>query len=210
MLKRIIFDQDNTLMIWYDKYDETYKYALDELGISYDEKSVKELIDVVCSYEGNFDYFNKKAMVDFINENCVIKVPDSFMDVWLNYLCDCYSEEDKKIIPTLDYLSKKYELVVLSNWFGYSQKERLKHIGMYKYFKDMVFTENTKMKPNKEAFLTACGPYKPEECLMIGDGIDIDINGAINAGLEAMLFDPNDKYEYKNKIKDIKELEELL
>ena len=198
------------MMIWYDKYDETYKYALDELGISYDEKSVKELIDVVCSYEGKFDYFNKKTMVDFINENCVIKVPDSFLDVWLNYLCDCYSEEDKKIIPTLDYLSKKYELVVLSNWFGYSQKERLKHIGMDKYFKDMVFTENTKMKPNKEAFLTACGPHKPEECLMIGDGIDIDINGAINAGLEAILFDPNDKYEYKNKIKDLKELEELL
>ena len=79
----------------------------------------------------------------------------------MKYLCNCYSEEDKSIIPTLEYLSKKYELVILSNWFSYSQIERLKKIGMDKYFKEMYFTDEVKNKPNKEAFIKACGPYKP-------------------------------------------------
>ena len=38
----------------------------------------------------------------------------------------------------------------------------------------------------------------------------ISINGAINAGLDAILYDPKGMYEYKNKIKNINELEELL
>lgn len=210
MLKRIIFDQDNTLMPWRDKYDETYKYALDELGIKYDKKSLKELIDITCSYEKYYDFFNKQDMVDLINEKCEIKVPDNFVDIWLKYLCDCYDEDDKEIFPTLEYLSKKYELVVLSNWFAYSQIERLKKIGIDKYFTDMVFTDTVKNKPSKDAFMKACGPYKAEECLMIGDSMNVDINGAINAGLKAILLDPKGMYEYKDKIRNINELEELL
>ena len=210
MIKRVIFDQDNTLMIWKDEYDETYKYALDELGVTYDENSLKELIDIVCSYEKYYDIFVKQDMVNLINEKCKIKVPNSFVDFWLKYLCNCYCDEDKEIFPTLDYLSKKYELVILSNWFGYSQIERLKKIGMDKYFIEMIFTDTIKNKPNKEAFIKACGPYKPEECIMIGDSMNTDINGAINAGLKAILLDPKGMYEYKNKIKNINELEEIL
>ena len=210
MLKRIIFDQDNTLQMWKDEYDKTYGYALDELGITYSDDDLKMLIDNICSYENYYDYYNKKDMVNLINKKCNIKVPDSFVDVWMKYLCNCYSEEDKNIIPTLEYLSSKYELVVLSNWFSYSQIERLKNIGLDKYFKEMIFTDTIKNKPNKEAFIKACGPYKTDECLMVGDSMNTDINGAINAGLNAILIDPKGMYEYKNKIKNINELEELL
>ncbi len=210
MIKRIIFDQDNTLMKWHDEYDKTYGLALDELGVKYSKEELDKLINAVNNYEKYYDIFDKECMADLINEKCIIKVPINFADVWMKYLCDCVSNEDKNIIPTLDYLSKKYELVVLSNWFGYSQIERLKKVGMDKYFTDMIFTDKVKNKPNKEAFIKACGPYKPEECLMIGDSMNIDINGAINAGLKGILYDPKGMYEYKDKIKNIKELEELL
>ena len=210
MIKRIIFDQDNTLMKWYDEYDKTYEQTLKELGVKYSKEELDKLIDAVNNYEKYYDIFDKKCMADLINEKCIIKVPINFVDVWMKYLCDCVSEEDKNIIPTLDYLSKKYELVVLSNWFGYSQIERLKKVGMDKYFTDMIFTDKVKNEPNKEAFIKACGPYKPEECLMIGDSMNTDINGAINTGLKAILIDPKGMYEYKDKIKNINELEELL
>ena len=210
MIKRIIFDQDNTLMKWIDEYDDTYKEALDELGVKYTEDELKGVINIINSYEKYYDHFDRKNMAKLIREKCDVDVPDTFADVWMKYLCNCYREEDKDIIPTLEYLSKKYELVVLSNWFAYSQIERLKKVGMDKYFKEMYFTEDIKNKPNEEAFLKACGPHKKEECIMIGDSMNIDINGAINAGLDAILYDPKGMYEYKNKIKDIKELEELL
>ena len=210
MIKRIIFDQDNTLMEWKDEYDITYQKALDELGVKYNDEELKSIINTINSYENYYDHFDKKNMAELIREKCKVDVPDTFADVWMKYLCDCYSEEDKNIIPTLDYLSKKYELVILSNWFGYSQIERLKNIGIDKYFKEMYFTEKIKNKPNKETFIKACGPYKTEECIMIGDSMTIDINGAINAGLKAILLDPKGMYEYKDKIKNINELEELL
>ena len=210
MIKRIIFDQDNTLMMWKSEYDKTYEQALDELGIKYTKKELEKLIDAVNNYEKYYDIFDKQSMADLINEKCIIKVPSYFADVWMKYLCNCVSDEDKSIIPTLDYLSKKYELVVLSNWFGFSQIERLKKVGIDKYFIDMIFTDKVKNKPNKEAFIKACGPNKPEECIMIGDSMTIDINGAINAGLKAILIDPKGMYEYKDKIKNINELEELL
>ena len=210
MIKRIIFDQDNTLMEWKKEYDETYKYALDELGVKYSKEELNKLIDAVNNYEKYYDIFDKKSMSDLINEKCIIKVPSNFVDVWMKYLCNCVSEEDKNIIPTLKYLSEKYELVVLSNWFSYSQIERLKKVGMDKYFTEMIFTDKVKNKPNKEAFIKACGPYKREECIMIGDSMNIDINGAINAGLRGILLDPKGMYEYKDKINNIKELEELL
>ena len=210
MIKRIIFDQDNTLMMWRDEYDKTYSEALDELGIKYTQEELQSVIDITCSYEKYYDYFDKNSMAELIREKCNLDVPDTFADVWMKYLCNCYSEEDKEIIPTLEYLSKKYELVILSNWFSYSQIERLKNIGLDKYFKEMYFTDEVKNKPNKEAFIKACGPYEPSECLMIGDSMNIDINGAINAGLKAILYDPKGMYEYKNRIKNMKELEELL
>ena len=45
---------------------------------------------------------------------------------------------------------------------------------------------------------------------MIGDNYIVDIQGAISAGIKAILIDPKDKYDYDNKIKNINELEELL
>lgn len=210
MIKRLIFDVDNTLLMWRDRYDETYKYALDELNIKYNKKELDKLIDLVNHYEDYYDIFNKQYMVDLINNNTNIKVPNNFVDIWMKYLCNCYDKDDKKIEPLLKYLSNKYELVILSNWFSYSQNERLKNIGIDKYFKYKYYSDEFKNKPNKEAFIKAIGNYKPSECLMIGDNYKVDIEGAIKIGLKAILVDKDNKYNYKYKIKDINELEEIL
>lgn len=210
MIKRLIFDVDNTLLMWRDRYDETYKYALDELNIKYNKKELDKLIDLVNHYEDYYDIFNKQYMVDLINNNTNIKVPNNFVDIWMKYLCNCYDKDDKKIEPLLKYLSNKYELVILSNWFSYSQNERLKNIGIDKYFKYKYYSDEFKNKPNKEAFIKAIGNYKPSECIMIGDNYKVDIEGAIKIGLKAILVDKDNKYNYKYKIKDINELEEIL
>ena len=41
---------------------------------------------------------------------------------------------DDDLIDVLDYLSKKYELVILSNYFTNIQKNRLKNAKIDKYF----------------------------------------------------------------------------
>ena len=37
------------------------------------------------------------------------------------------------------------------------------------------------------AYISACGNNKPEECVMIGDDLILDIQGAQNAGLHTIL-----------------------
>ena len=70
MIKRIIFDQDNTLMKWKDEYDITYQKALDELGVKYNDEELKSIIDIINSYEKYYDYFDKKNMAELIREKC--------------------------------------------------------------------------------------------------------------------------------------------
>ena len=210
MIKRIIFDFDNTLIPWRDEFSQTYKDTLNELKIKYTDDDLKKFEYIADNYENYYDIFNKQYMVDLINQKCQMKVPDNTIDVWMKYLSKCYKEEDKNIIPLLKYLSKKYELVILSNWFGYSQIKRLEGLGIDKYFTDMVYADEIRCKPHKEAFLKAIGNHMPSECLMVGDSMKIDIGGARSAGLQAILLDPTGKKKYKNKIKDINELMNIL
>ena len=210
MIKRIIFDFDNTLIPWREEYSSTYKYALDELNIKYNDTDLKRFEDIANNYEKYYDIFDKNIMINLINEQCQMKVPENTIDVWMKYLSKCYNEEDKNIIPLLEYLSSKYELVILSNWFRYSQVERLKGLKIDKYFKDMIYADEVKCKPHKEAFLKAIGNHKIEECLMVGDSMKVDIGGARQIGMDAILVDPKNNSKYKRKIKDINELKNIL
>ena len=210
MIKRIIFDVDNTLIPWHNEYIDSYGYALDELGVSHTSQDVIDIDDAIDKYEKYYNIYDRKKMNDFIKERVNIDLPDKFTDYAIKYLGKCYKEEDKSILNILEKLSKKYELVVLTNWFRENQEARMKALGIDKYLVDMVFTDEVVNKPNKEAFLKACGDKDPSECLMVGDNYEIDIKGAENAGIKAILIDPDNKYEYKDKIKNINELEELL
>ena len=80
-----------------------------------------------------------------------------------------------------------------------------------KYFSRVYSAEKTNRKPFKEAFVNAIADNKPQECIMIGDSLERDINGAINAGLRAVYYNPNEipNYEGKNSYRIINKLEQL-
>lgn len=120
---------------------------------------------------------------------------------------------DDDLIDVLDYLSKKYELVILSNYFTNIQKNRLKNAKIDKYFSKVFGGDEIKLKPRPEAFLKAVYPNKKEECLMIGDSLKMDIEGALNVGLKVIAVDYFNKLPKSDKyilIDDIKKLKEIL
>ena len=93
-------------------------------------------------------------------------------------------------VEVLDYLNELgIENVIYSNAFTNTQVGRLKKLGLDSYFKEIIGAEKY-MKPSKEGFLHACGPYKPSKCVMIGDNYDKDIVGARNAGLNTIYYSP--------------------
>jgi len=88
----------------------------------------------------------------------------------------------------LDYLAeKRYQLHLITNGFEKTQHSKLKYSGLDKYFIQVITSEGSNsLKPHKEIFDYAFKKTgaSPEESIMIGDTIDVDILGAVNAGID--------------------------
>lgn len=205
MIKKIIFDLDNTLIMWKSEYVNALNQTIKKYCINESGDYINSLID---SYEEHFDRYDRKILMDYINENILEKIDMKFIDDFL-YNIGFMSEENKNVIDILEYLSKKYELVVLTNWFKEPQINRLKTAKIYKYFKD-VFGGEEVIKPNKQAFINACGDTDAKDCLMIGDNYNIDIVGAYNAGLNVIYFNHGFKENNKLKFDEISDFRELM
>lgn len=91
-------------------------------------------------------------------------------------------------IEILDYLSAKgYQLHMITNGFEKTQHSKLQSAGLDKYFMEVITSEGSNsLKPKKEIFDYAFQKTgaAPVESIMIGDTIDVDILGGMNAGID--------------------------
>ena len=211
MIKRIIFDIDNTLIDWKNEYDEKIiRKCYEKENIIPTERLMKKTIKAFNTYDKKYDIFKKEFFQKHINKVTHKKLPTSFINNYLEFSINLAIPESLPIkeIRTLKYLSSKYELVALTNWFEYPQIERLKKLDIYKYFTNVYSAENFKAKPHEESFHTAMGNNTIDECCMIGDDYTNDILGAINLGLSAVYLNKNNKKKAKNCI-NINNFEDL-
>ena len=58
MIKRVIFDIDNTLIDWKEEYNQEINKALDELKIQYTEDDCKKIGEAISDYEKDNYIFN--------------------------------------------------------------------------------------------------------------------------------------------------------
>lgn len=193
MIKRVIFDIDNTLIPWRDEYFNEIFEVAKELKIECSNDDFNKIKQAFGEYENVYYSFNKENMINYINEYTGKKYPKEFMDKIVEKWANCVPDKIKdSILATLEELSKKYEMVCLTDWYKEQQIKRLKKVNILRYFQDVYAAENTKRKPFKEAFMQAIGENKPEECIMIGDSFARDIEGALNAGLQAIYYNPKE------------------
>ena len=91
-------------------------------------------------------------------------------------------------IECLDYLTNHgYRLHLITNGFEETQHSKLKHAGIASYFIEVITSEGSNsLKPKKEIFEYAFNKTNasPVESIMIGDSIEVDILGAMNAGFD--------------------------
>ena len=93
----------------------------------------------------------------------------------------------------LEYLKPKYHLHLITNGFEEVQDTKLTLSGMKPYFETLTVSEEVGVKkPNPEIFQYALNKAHAtaEESLMIGDEMDVDIDGARAAGIDTVLFNP--------------------
>ena len=92
----------------------------------------------------------------------------------------------------LDYLlGKKYILHLITNGFEKTQHRKLKYSGLDHYFNEVITSEGSNsLKPNREIFEFAFDKTGalPEESIMLGDSLEVDIIGAMNAGIDQVFI----------------------
>jgi len=196
MIKRLIFDVDGTLISGVSFIPATEK-ALKKVNLYSKENAIKIQGNYMI-YEKNHNNYNRKDYLNHIFKCLGRTVDERFLDIFFEELGLCISKNNEKLIKTLEMLSQKYELVLLTNYFEIVQMTRLKNMKIDKYFLE-CFGEDL-IKPNKDAFLKACGNHKPCECVMIGDSIKLDVEAALNSGLKAIWI-TEEKENHDNIIK---------
>ena len=119
-------------------------------------------------------------------------------------------------LEILDYLAGKgYILHLITNGFEKTQHSKLEHAGLAGYFTEVITSEGSNsLKPHKEIFEYAfrvTGAEK-KESIMIGDSLEADIQGGINAGIDQVYvnhlhLEPSIQPTYT--VYSLKELEDL-
>jgi len=113
-------------------------------------------------------------------------------------------------IETLDYLKQNYKLHIITNGFKEVFAIKMNACGIREYFEHIIVSEEHELvKPDKKIFRMAesFAGAKTDECVMIGDSLESDIEGALNAGWDAVFLTENSDHGYVGKT--ISRLEEL-
>ena len=142
------------------------------------------------------------------------EISDDEIDVISNQYIDLLTDNNhlfEGTLEILDYLSQKYKLHVITNGFAHVQVKKLNNANLSTYFSTVTNSEMAGVKkPNPIIFEFALdlAKAKKETSVMIGDSIEADVLGALDAGIDAIYFNES-KQDVDNTIKQISHLLEL-
>ncbi|XP_063161699.1 N-acylneuraminate-9-phosphatase [Candoia aspera] len=98
------------------------------------------------------------------------------------------AEETRRILSDL---RKVVRLLLLTNGDTETQREKIEACACQEFFDAIVVGgEQKEEKPAPSIFLHCCEllGVQPEDCVMVGDSLDTDIQGGLNAGLKATIW----------------------
>lgn len=208
MKRRFIFDIDGTLLN--GNFQKEIDYFRSVLSAEDYEKFIKVYFKLLIKYESKFKKYDVHKLSEFLKEESKTNITDEIIEGWIDINSNMDDVINDGVIETLEYLkSKEKSLVVLTNWFYKTQKSRLKNSGLLKYF-DEIYAGDSALKPNKESYISACGPYSLEECIMIGDDLQKDVYEPSMMGIDSVYYNPNNNYfQSTNKVLSIKNIKEI-
>ena len=145
--------------------------------------------DEKISQEG-LRYYRLKEVFDLMQETVQDEVIHLLAQEYIYYLPQ-YNHLYEGAVEVLDYLYPKYKLHIITNGFQTVQAGKLKNSNIEHYFQTITNSEMAGVKkPNPLIFEFALDLAKVTkvQSIMIGDSLEADVEGALNAGLDAIFF----------------------
>jgi len=226
--KHLFFDLDHTL--W--DFEKNSELTLEQLYTEYklDERG----IDDFDAFVGFFNAHNDRLWERF--RNGYIRRDDlRWKRFWLalldfkigdTALAHELSSAYLEILPTqsvltphareiLDYCSVdgRYCLHLITNGFETTQWMKLQYSGISSYFKEIITSEKSNaLKPHADIFAYALKATGAEisHSIMIGDALEVDVMGALNAGWDQVYYNPAKKTHDRKPTYEVHHLADLM
>lgn len=205
MIKRLIFDVDGTLITGVD-FISTIQSTLKKIE-RYSLEKERKFLEAISLYENEYNHYNKKDYITFFGKYMELDLNENFLEIFFEELKNCVPNQNEKLRNTLKELANHYELVLLTNYFKESQLNRLNTMGIGDFFLECYGEEL--IKPNDESYLNACGTHKPQECVMIGDDLKLDIQKSLELGLHAIFVNSKKKCTKDLNVNIVNHVEEI-
>ncbi|KAM9364451.1 N-acylneuraminate-9-phosphatase [Pholidichthys leucotaenia] len=152
----------------HENYDPSSGKSIDEFRVHHWEESFKETdgVSTTLSLASECYYMWKKSRLEII----------------------CLSPEIRDL---LKQLRSQYKLLLLTNGEAQSQREKVDTVGCEEFFDEIVIGgEHPEQKPFLSIF-TLCFNMlglEAKDCIMVGDSLDTDVQGGLNAGMRATVW----------------------
>ena len=222
----LFFDLDHTLWDFDANSKATMKQLYDEYELK--KRGIEDFEEMYKCYSVHNDKLWERYRNGYIKRDELrwkrmwlmlldFKIPDTSL---AHEISTAYLE----ILPTqtllipharevLDHCKGRYEMHLITNGFDTTQRLKLQYSGIARYFTHLITSEKSNsMKPHRDIFDFALNLTKAEaeHSIMIGDAIDIDILGAINAGWDTVYYNPHNAPHNRQPTYEIRHLEELM
>jgi len=203
-IKGVFFDLHGTLLLsddidgaW-DRWARTFHTTMEEKGADIDFDGFRGLLKNLFEgpepdfIEPGFSLFMKRVKV--LGERLKIDLPndeirpivDTIIRVWHQ---DMYLDEET--VPVIERLRENYKVGLVTNWEHTPRiYELLRELDAEELFDCVVVSDSVgHAKPDPRVFKPAFNitDVKAEESIYVGD-MDVDIEGAINAGMQPVLI----------------------
>ncbi|MEA3443536.1 MAG: YjjG family noncanonical pyrimidine nucleotidase [Bacteroidota bacterium] len=222
--KHIYFDLDRTLWDFESNSEDTFREIIKKYNLLPVIDSFEKFISVYRKYNERLwrAYRDKKieksilswkrfylSLLEFgINDiELSKKIGEDYLTI---------SKTKKKLFPftheILDYLHTKYSLHIITNGFEEVQFSKLDNCDLRKYFTEIITSEKVgvqKPKPEIFEFALEIAKANRHESIMIGDDVEVDIQGAMNQGIDQVHFNIINKKASTKATYEIKSLIEL-
>lgn len=220
-IKHVFFDLDHTLWdfdknsaLAFDKILNKHKVNVnteeflskyEPINLNYWKLYREEKIDKI-----SLRYQRLKDTFDAINFSISDAIIDQLAIDYITYLTT-FNHLFDGTIDILEQLKDNYQLHIITNGFEEAQQKKMDNANIARFFKTVTNSEKAGVKkPNPIIFnhALAVANAQSHESIMIGDNYEADVLGALNVGMEAILFNYHD-YNAEGDIKQIKQLVEI-
>lgn len=224
--KHLFFDLDHTLWDFEKNSEHTWRRLYEEHNLA--GLGITDFDAFFRTYNVHNDKLWERFRNKFIKRDELrwkrvwltlldFKIADSALS---HELSTAYLEilpTQSALIPSakevLEYCRERYQMHLITNGFETTQWQKLQYAGIAGYFNEVITSEkSSSMKPHPEIFDYAlrCTGAACGESLMIGDALDADIIGAINAGWDQVYYNPMRIAHDQQPTYEIADLKELL